>query len=549
MPLKSSVHKRVPSTSRKLRQREVELCLAAFGLRRGPHRLTRSPRSFEANHIRRLREALESLGPVFVSFGLYLSTRVDLLSARECRELASLRDRAEESPIGAIRNVFKQEFGRLPEELYLAFEEKPFSSSLLIQQHYAWLGDGQAVTVKLVHPEAEEFLHYDVELLQLLNRVLVGATWTESKVERAIDDFSATLQQRTDLTAQARAVATLSQDTEVFGILRAPIVHQQLSTSRILTVERLSGESLEKVMMHLPGGKQMAIAAAADEERHSLAHRLCVAWLRQALLGSLFPVEPAPANITILPNQQIAFNDGAFATLPPEAKSNLWDYLIAVVTENPERACASLLKEMKMEKQPVCEDELRQRFRQIVPFRDGEWTYGGDNHMAEYLFLQWKLASDRGYQPRRNLPSFYRGLFTIVNVAYRLAPQVDVMREAFQDVRILAGVEKFREMLSTNQLGDQMDKYAAVSLELPQRLDEALTLMAEGNARLKLHVPTDVRNSSAVSIALFLALASCVVLSHHLAASGVAGAWIDSISAVAFLLLGAMLLRVATSGR
>jgi ubiquinone biosynthesis protein len=547
MTLKSSIHKRAPSTSRKLRRREVELCLEAFGLRRGPHRLPRNPGSFEADQIRRLREALESLGTVFVSFGLYLSTRVDLLSARECRELACLRDRADESPIGAIRNLFKQEFGRLPEEVYLAFEEKPFSSSLLIQQHHAWLSNGQAVTVKLVHPEARESLHYDVELLQLLNRVLVGATWTESKVERAIDDFSATLQQRTDLTAQARAVATLSQDAEVFGILRAPVVHQELSTSRILTVERLSGESLEEVMMHLPGGKQMAIAAE-DEERHSLARRLCVAWLRQALLGSVFPVEPAPANITILPHQQIVFNDGAFATLPLEAKANLWDYLIAVVTENPDRACASLLKEMQTEKQQVGEDELRQRFRQIVPFRDGEWTYG-DNHIAEHLFLHWKLASDRGYRPRRNLPSFYRGLFTIVNVAYRLAPQVDVMREAFQDVRILAGVEKFREMLSTDQFGDQMDKYAAVSLELPQRLDEALTLMAEGNARLQLNVPKDARNSSAVSIALFLVLASCAVLSHHLAASGVAGTWIYSISVAAFLLLGAMLLRVGNSGR
>jgi len=148
------VHKRAPDTTLKQRQREVEQRLAMFGLRRGPHRLVRNAVAPEEDHIRRLRSALEGLGPVFVSFGLYLSTRVDLLAARECLELASLVDRAEASPTDAIRSLITQELGCSPEDAYLAFEENPFASSLLYQQHRAWLKDGQAVTVKLLHPEA-----------------------------------------------------------------------------------------------------------------------------------------------------------------------------------------------------------------------------------------------------------------------------------------------------------------------------------------------------------------------------------------------------------
>lgn len=548
-----SAQKRVSGTTLKLRQREVEQRLAMFGLRRGP-RLTRKVVSFDESPIRRLRRVLESLGPVFSSFGLYLSTCIDLLAAKDCLELASIPDRAEESSPTAIRDLIKQELGNSPENVYLFFEAKPLVSGLLDQHHRACLRDGQAVTVKLVHPEAEEFLHYDVELLPLLRGAFVGAAWSGSKIESAIDDFCLTLQQRTDFALQAGAVSTLSKDTEVFAMLRAPFVHKQLSTSRILTIERLPGKSVEEVLSSFHVGEGKVNETADGAERLELARRLCVAWLRQALLGSFFPVEPSPSNITILPNKQIAFTSGAFTSLPADAKANVWDYLIAVVNENPDLACSCLLKELVRGNEPVNEDELRRRFRQIVPFRDSEWARGGDqNTLAQYLFLHWRLTSERGYRPRHNLPSFYRGLFMIANLAKRLAPDRDALRDALQDVRLLRGAEKFREMLGTEQLGEQMDKYAAIMTEFPQRLDEALTLLAEGEPRVKLQTPKEAehqrqRNSLAVSIALSMALGSCALLAHRLAASGVAGAGVDSVSAVVFVLLGAMLLRVVTRG-
>lgn len=176
----------------------MEQRLATFGLRRGPYGLTSKTRSFKENRIERLRAALETLGPVFCSFGSYLSTRVDLLTANDCLELATLPDGAEESSWAAISVLISQELGYPLEDVYLAFEERPFTSGQFHQQHHAWLANGQPVVVKVIHPEAEEFLHYDVRLLQLLKGALIGKSWTETQFESAIEDFHATLQQRTD---------------------------------------------------------------------------------------------------------------------------------------------------------------------------------------------------------------------------------------------------------------------------------------------------------------------------------------------------------------
>ncbi len=544
-----SAQKRRPNATLKLRQREVEERLAMFDLRPGPHRLMHKDGAFEKDRIRRLCTAFEGLGPIFSSFGLYMSTRVDLLKAKDCLALAALSDRGEESSSTAVANLIRHELGCAPGEVYRDFEEKPFASGLFSQQHRAWLRDGQPVTVRLVHPGAEELVYYDLQLLHLLKSAFLGDELSSSQIEGAIDDFGLLLQQRADLAAQGRALSKLAKDMEAFGILRVPFVHEELTTAKVLTLERLPGRSINQILTRDPTARVSVTGIGEEEERYDLAHRLCLAWLRQTLLGTLFPAEPSPSNITLLPNGQIAFTDGAFANLPADAKANLWEYLAAVVMEMPDRACSLLLKEMEDGRHPVSEHELRQRFRQLVPFRDSEWDYGCDNNnLAEYLFLHWRLTSRSGHVPRVHLPSFYRGLFMISTISQRLAPDRDALRDSFQNVRLLANAERLRKTLSIPDLTDQMDSYFGMMMDLPQRLDDVLTLGAMGSARLKVQMPDAhtsrrKKNSAAVQVALLLVLSAVVLLSHRFGIP--ATSWSGRLSALAFVLFGAWLLRSA----
>src|SRR3954470_11829956 len=79
-------------------RREVEECLARWGLLRRPRPLAGSPATEDA-FGRRLRGALLELGPVFSAFGLYLASRIDLLAAADSLELAALPDGG--APLGA----------------------------------------------------------------------------------------------------------------------------------------------------------------------------------------------------------------------------------------------------------------------------------------------------------------------------------------------------------------------------------------------------------------------------------------------------------------
>ncbi len=545
------------------RRQEIEACLAAFGLMpdRGRFMGRLSGAGFQETHNHRLRKALESLGPVFSSFGIYLSSRVDLLPVDACLDLALIVHQVETTPISAVRQLIAQEFGCPVEEIYAAFAEVPFESRLMFQSHHALLENGTAVTVKIVHSEWQDQFEFDIELLALLKFAFSNEDRGSIPIENAITEFRHTLEEQIDLVQEIKAYEELAQDAEDFELLRVPLVFKDLCSSKLITIEQLPGLSLEDIIAlfdrRRSGEHVTTSVASADPglDANDLARRLCVVWMRQLLLGSWFPVELHPAKIVLLANKQIAFTGGEFARLPSDAKKNLWHYLIATSTEDPDKACSCLLGEMMQERRPFDEEELRHRFRGIVPFRDGGWSTDEDSRsLAEYLFVHWKLMSERGLRPQLHLLAFYRGLFQTAAHARRLAPYSDLLLAGLQEVRTLEMLAQLRDMLRLSQLSDSLDSYAAMMMGLPQKLDEVLTLVAESSARVKLQGTGAAghrrqQNSSAVMVALLLVLGAFAMLSHHLAASGIAGAWFDSISAVIFVLLGALLLRAASHGR
>src|SRR5712671_3004099 len=110
------------------RRREIEQRLAACGLARGPRRVFRGEDRVDAEEARgrKLRAALEDLGPIFSSFGLYLSARADLWPARDCLELAKISDRTVATPTHSVRSLLSREIDCSPGETFNAFEPAPF---------------------------------------------------------------------------------------------------------------------------------------------------------------------------------------------------------------------------------------------------------------------------------------------------------------------------------------------------------------------------------------------------------------------------------------
>ena len=537
----------LPSAGRKERQREVERLLAEHALLPRPHHLGRAEAGEDLG--RRLRAAFAGLGPVFSAFGLYLAARPDLLPAGDCLELADLRDRVEPLPSGAVRSLLAEALGFPPEEAWAEITETPRESRLVTQEHAARLHSGEAVLIRVVRPVLDDSLVLDLDLLDLLAEVSLdqGANGAQRTADRrlaeAVADFRADLMNRVDLTAEADGLELFAADMADLGFLQVPRIWRHLSGPRVLTAERLGGATLGEIET-----LRSAEAAGLPPDLRDLARRLCILWLRQALLGRAFPVEPRAEDLLILPRGRIALGSGPFAKPPSAVQGNLWSYLVAAAKQDPDEACTFLLREMTAEPE-ANEEQLRLRLRQVVPFRDGAWSVGGDS-LAEHLFVHWRLARECGYRPRLHLLAFWRGLFTITSAARRLAPERDALQEALQEVRLIASFGQIRDLATARQLQDNLERYALLATQLPQKLDEMLTLAATGGA-----VPArpaaeprgeERRDSLGLAVAFVLALVALTLVARQLTAAGVL--WAEPAGAVTALVLGLLLLR-ALGGR
>ncbi len=477
----------------------------------------------------RLRRRLLAAGPLAARFGIYLGSRVDLLSGTDCLRLLEIPDRGEPSPFERVAALVERELGERPEKLFEAFDGEPCDSGLLLQWHRARLPGGERVTVELVHPELESALD-DGELRALTER-LIGDGELPAGARPALAEF----EPRLDLRRAADSLAELALETDGARWVEVPAVHHRLCSRRIRVLAALDGRA---------GG---AAADAGDGAGSGArrARRLGRVWLAMALGGDLFPAEPWGRNLAWLEGGRVAFLDGDVHRLPRSCRGDLREYLAAVAARQPARAALALLDLLP---DGAGNRRLRDRLRHTDPFRDRGWDVGGDLFVRQVL-AHWHTARELGYRLPEGVVPFYRGLFLLNQEVRRLAADGASVRDGLREARLLLLAGELRDEGESGRWSGTLERQLSLLGGLPQKLDRILTLAASedraDDRQRDRRRPLRRRGAGAVVAACLLGLTAVVLLTHHLGEAGPFGAAAEQVGAVVFLALGALLLRVA----
>src|SRR5205814_4160925 len=145
------------------RAARVASVFAKYGLRE-----TRGGADPVESRARRLRDALEELGPTFAKLGQILSTRPDLLPPEFIIELSSLQDDVAPLTEAEVVQVMEEELGVPWEDVFASIDPEPLAAGTIGQVHRATLEDGERVVVKVQRPNARGEILRDLGLLQLL---------------------------------------------------------------------------------------------------------------------------------------------------------------------------------------------------------------------------------------------------------------------------------------------------------------------------------------------------------------------------------------------
>jgi len=212
-------------------------------------RVLRFGRRLTAPRGERLRQALESLGPIFVKFGQVLSTRRDLLPADVADELAKLQDRVAPFPGEVAVREIERGLGRPIDELFDDFDRTPQASASIAQVHFARLKDGREVAVKVLRPNMAPVIERDLELLRTAGSLLIRVSADARRLRPldVIDEFDKYLHDELDLIREAANANQLRRNFEGSRLLRIPEMYWDWCATNVLTMERMRGFPVSQI--------------------------------------------------------------------------------------------------------------------------------------------------------------------------------------------------------------------------------------------------------------------------------------------------------------
>ncbi|HSJ51045.1 MAG TPA: AarF/UbiB family protein, partial [Actinomycetota bacterium] len=201
-----------------------------------------------ARQGRRLREALEELGPTFCKLGQVLSTRPDLLPPEFIEELSHLQDNVPPMSEEEVVRVMEQELGVPWEDVFETIEPEPLAAGTIAQVHRATLASGDRVVIKVQRPTAREEIEQDLALFEVF-AVKVGEREGLRQVidiEAVFEHLSTSLHRELDFRQEAANIDRMRATLTGYPRLDVPAVHGALSTSRLLVMEEIQGIPIAK---------------------------------------------------------------------------------------------------------------------------------------------------------------------------------------------------------------------------------------------------------------------------------------------------------------
>jgi ubiquinone biosynthesis protein len=277
-----------------------------------------------ADRAKRLRSALEELGPTFAKLGQILSTRPDLVPPDVVDELAKLQDDVAPLSEAEIVHVMEQELQVPWEDVFESIEPTPIAAGTIGQVHRATLENGDHVIVKVQRPRARDEITRDLGLLELLAEKALERESLRGAVDipALVQHLSESLRRELDFMQEAEHIERMREVLAPYTRLGVPRLYRDLSTSRLLVLEFVEGVPLRE--------------SVDTPERREAGRQLLEAFYKQVLVEGFFHADPHPGNLLWTGEKIVLIDLGMVGELGPEARELLIVLLLAFARNDPQ---------------------------------------------------------------------------------------------------------------------------------------------------------------------------------------------------------------------
>jgi predicted unusual protein kinase regulating ubiquinone biosynthesis (AarF/ABC1/UbiB family) len=273
------------------------------------------------------RRLCEDLGPVFIKFGQLVASSTGMFPERYCLEFRKCLDHVRPVSFTRISRTLRQELGPKRFAALANVSAAPLASASIAQVHSATLADGTDVVVKVQRPGLDRRVRADLRIFKAVARLAQRYVRHADLANPVgvLEDFHQTLQEELDFQREAENLDTFNRIQRELGVtdVRAPVPHWNLTTRRVLVMERFRGTRIDDV----PQVPEIEV----DAEGKLISGMM--AWFRCVLFYGFFHGDVHAGNLMLLDDNAVGFLDfGIVGRFSERQRLLVTDYLIAFTT-------------------------------------------------------------------------------------------------------------------------------------------------------------------------------------------------------------------------
>ena len=418
---------------------------------------------------------LERLGPTFIKLGQLLSTRADLLPDPYLQALARLQDDLPPVPFAEIEAVVRAELGVRLSKAFLEFDHTPVAAASLAQVHRAVLRDGRVVAVKVQRPGVRLQVADDLEVLEAVADLIERYSESAARydVRLLVEEFRKSLLRELDYRIEAENLTVLGTNLTRFPRLVVPQPVSDYTTSRVLTMDYVTGTKIT----------DLSPIVLLEFDAADLADVLFEAYLHQVLADGFFHADPHPGNLLVTGDGHLALIDlGMVARITPRMQDQLLQLLLTVSEGRGDEAADYAIR-LGEPRPDFRREDFSRRVRDLVA--DYQEVSLRDLQVGRLVMQVTRVAAENGLRLPVELMMLGKTFLNLDEIARRLDPEFNpqsalrghlsaVMQRRV--VNALSPATIFGALIETKDLAER----------LPGRLNRILDRIADSDMHVKI---------------------------------------------------------------
>lgn len=436
---------------------------------------------------KRIRRALEDLGPIFVKAGQILSTRLDFLPDDIALELAQLQDRVAPFPGKVARKTIEDALKCPLHEVFDHFESEALASASIAQVHAATLLDGKSVVIKVLRPNIKKIIDRDLDLLMTLAK-LAERYWKDArsfKPKEMVNEIAHTLYDELDLLREGANASQLRRNFLHSHVLHIPEIYWTYSRASMLVMERIEG-----IPIH-----DMDKLRQAGINLKKVAERGIDIFFTQVFRDNFFHADLHPGNLFVSTKdcedpQYIAVDFGIAGSLNSRDQRYLAENMLAFLKRDYRRvaelhiASGWLPPETRADQfegaiRAVCEPIFE------LPLKDISF--------AQLLFRLFQTARRFHINIQPQLILLQKSLLSIESLSRQLCPEIDLWKTAApyleRWLKKQVGVRAFFK-----RIRDNLPSWSEKLPEIPNLIYEVLSETQQRQEKMRFAEEAKQRN-------------------------------------------------------